>query len=78
MFEEAKLVAESTGSSLLTREKFDKIVDHLKGGSADDANFKHWVKKRKFSLMNKPGIGLIDVLVVPNEKNKVSNFFILS
>ena len=45
--------------------------------SSNDANFKHWVNKKKNSLMNKPGRGLIDVLIVPNENAKVSFFFYL-
>ena len=75
MEKEALLLAQNPGSALLTKAKFDLIVEHLKNHrSSNDANFKHWVKKKKFLLMNKPGIGLIDVLVVPNEKATVSFF----
>ena len=69
MQKEARLIATSPGSALLTGEKFANIVEHLKDPEkTKDPHFRHWVKRKKFALMNMPGIGLLDVLVVSNEK----------
>ena len=77
---EANFIASSKGSLLLSKQKFDSIVDHLKhpDKTTTDAHFRHWVKKKQFSLMNMPGVGLLDVLVVPNGKSKVgfNNMFL--
>ena len=79
MEKEAQLLSTSPGSALLTKEKFDRIVEHLQQpNKTTDAHFRHWVKKQQFSLLNMPGIGLLDVLVVPNGKCKVSVFSIHS
>ncbi|CAN9508806.1 unnamed protein product [Ophioblennius macclurei] len=62
----------SPRSSLISEEKYNAIIQHLQHPHEKvDPHFKHWVKKRKFQLMDLPGLGLGQVLVLPNDnKNK--------
>ena len=72
---EVKKCSETQGSVLLTKEKFDEIVDHLKHPEKKvDPHLRHWVKKRNFALMNNTGLNLQDVLVIPNKKTQVNKF----
>ena len=70
----ASETALSSKSPLMTEEKFQAIRQHLLHPSDKvDTHFKHWVKKRQFQLMDLPGLGLNQVLVLPNDqKSKVS------
>ena len=48
-----------------------KVATCLKDPTASDKNFRFWVKKRGFQLLNLPSLGAQDVLVVPvNTKGK--------
>ncbi|XP_029974800.1 uncharacterized protein LOC115408288 isoform X2 [Salarias fasciatus] len=62
----------SPRSSLMSEEKYNSIIQHLRRPQEKiDPQFKHWVKKRKFQIMDLPGLGLSQVLVLPNDnKNK--------
>ncbi|XP_029953862.1 zinc finger protein 837-like isoform X2 [Salarias fasciatus] len=62
----------SPRSSLISEEKYNSIIQHLQHPHDKvDPHFKHWVKKRRFQLMDLPGLGLGQVLVLPNDnKNK--------
>ena len=51
--------------SALIRQSFaDRIVKQLKTGTYDDKNFRHFVKKSNFQLLDVTEAGLRDVLVV--------------
>ena len=62
--------ASKTKCCILTKAKFDAIVNHLlHPADKVDHHFKHWVKTRKFQVVNLPGIGLSQVLVIPNDES---------
>ena len=42
-----------------------KVATCLKDPTAGDKNFRFWIKKRGFQLLNLPSLGAQDVLVVP-------------
>ena len=58
---------DSKKSSLITRQKFDDIVQHVKHPEIKiDAYFEHWIQKEwQFYITDLPGLGLKDVLVCP-------------
>ena len=56
-------------SPVLTQHKHDEVVTYLQSPEAKtDPHLKHWAKKRQFQLMNLPGLGIDNTLVVPNKK----------
>ena len=62
--------AASKKCCILTKAKFDAIVNHLlHPADKVDHHFKHWVKTRKFQVVDLPGIGLSQVLVIPNDES---------
>ena len=64
-------VACSKNSKVLSKDKYDKIVNHLIESANGDPKFRWWVeKKRGYKLMNFAELGLNDVLCVP-AKNEV-------
>ena len=53
-------------SQMISEEKYDAIIRHLKNPKEQiDSNFKTYIKKKKFALLDIPGINLYGVLVVP-------------
>ena len=66
-----KQVTSSRTSSILSEEKYARVIDVLQNPTAcKDRNFKHWVLKMKqFQIMDLPGLGVKDALVVPTKKN---------
>ncbi|XP_076037988.1 uncharacterized protein LOC143023355 [Oratosquilla oratoria] len=67
----AERQAASTKSPTISEEKYDAIRCHLLDPSEKvDPHFRHWVKRRKFQIVNIPGLGLHQVLVIPNEQRK--------
>ena len=59
--------AASKKSCILTKAKFDAIVNHLLH-PADKVDH-HFMKTRKFQVVDLPGIGLSQVLVIPNDES---------
>ena len=55
-------------SGVIHRKLGQKIKDCLLG---NDKNFRCMVKRREFSLLNLPSVGMRDVLVVPAKDEKV-------
>ena len=77
-----KKLEDSQTSPVISAEKYDDIVAHLRAPNDKvDPHFKAWVKKRNFQLMSLPGLGIDHSLVVPNTKqvciSKFSVFNIL-
>ena len=65
--DQLETILSSKRSLVLTKEKFDATVAHLKNPRDPvDAHFKHWVKTKKFGLVDIPALELVDALVVPN------------
>ena len=59
-----KMIA-SQKSTIITTEKYHKIVEHLKNPTIPvNAHFKHWVKTKGFYLYNEPALNIIDVLAL--------------
>lgn len=55
-----------TSSSLMSDDKYEETVYHLKNPHFRvSPAFKHWVKKKGFAIMDLPEWGLHDVLVIP-------------
>lgn len=62
-------LAQSQTSPVITAEKYKRILNQMKNPETKiDSHFKSWVKKREFQLMNMPGLGVQDCVVVPNKK----------
>ena len=57
-------------SLIVSKEKYDSIVSHLKNPTQEtvDSNFRFWVKKKQFQIVDLPGLNLTDALVIPNDK----------
>ena len=64
----------SKTSPVLTDEKYNSVLQVLKNiDSCKDTNLKYWVQKtKKFQIMDLPGLGIKDALVVPAKENKKS------
>ena len=63
--------ATSSKSSVITEERCNAIRTHLLDRSAKvDPHFRHWVKTRNFQIVDLPGLGMHEVLVIPNEHNR--------
>ena len=62
-----KQLTSSRTSPILSDDKFAKVLDVLQNPTnCKDRNFKYWVlKNKKFQIMDLPGLGVKDVLVVP-------------
>ena len=59
----------SQTSPVLGQHKYDEVVTYLQSPEdKTDPHLKHWVKKRNFQLMNLPGLGIDNTLVIPNKK----------
>ena len=55
-------------SHVLSEGKFDAVVKHLKHPDEKvDSHLRHWIKK--YQLMDLPGLGLNQVLVIPKESH---------
>ena len=73
-----QVLADEQGSSskspAISADRYEDICKHLLHPEIKvDPHFKAWVKQRKFQLMDLPGLGLKQVLAIPNSKNdKVS------
>ena len=64
-------------SPVISKEKYDQIVNHLKQPTVKvDSHFKAWVKKRQYQLLDVPGLGLQDALQLPNSKAKGTSYTI--
>ncbi len=62
-------------SHVLSEGKFDAVVKHLKHPDEKvDSHLRHWIKTKKYQLMDLPGLGLNQVLVIPN--NSKDNTFL--
>jgi len=58
-------------SKLLTKEKYDRAVAYLLDHSTcTDAHFRHWVKERRFTLVDLPLHNLNTVLMIPRTNHK--------
>ena len=63
--------AASPKSPAISQARYNAIRDHLLDSSKKvDPHFKHWVKTRKFEIVDLPGLGLQQVLVIPNDHEK--------
>ena len=67
-----KQLTSSRTSPILSDDKFARVLDVLQNPKAcKDRYFKHWVlKSKKFQLMDLPGLGVKDALVVPIKDTK--------
>ena len=60
-----KLLA-SKRAHMISDEKNGEIVTHLKNPTASvDPHFRHWVKSKKFQLMDIPALCVSNALVLP-------------
>ena len=63
-------------SKVISRELAEKVIEHLKSpDNCTDSQFKHYVRKRGFQVINLGTYGLFDVLIVPI--SKVIVFFLI-
>lgn len=61
-------------SPVMVNDKYDQVVAHLKDKSIKvNAHFKAWVKSKQFQLVDVPGIGQQDALLIPNKKATDTN-----
>ena len=69
------LQKKANGSIVVTKARADEVKLFLQGkGRKQDKTFTHWVKRRKFQLMNYPALGLSNILCTPvTEKVKVTH-----
>ena len=64
-----KMIA-SQKSTIITTEKYHKIVDHLKNPTKPvNAHFKSWVKGKEFFLYNEPALNIKDALSLRSKVN---------
>ena len=64
-----KMIA-SQKSSIVTTEKYQRIVDHLKNPTQPvNAHFKAWVKKKEFYLYNEPALNIKDAVALKSKIN---------
>jgi len=57
-----------TTSSLLSDDRYDEIMQHLKNpDSRVSSSFKHWVKKKGFAIMDLSALGGHEVMVIPGK-----------
>ena len=65
--------AASGKSVVVSEEKCHAIIHHLLNPDEKiDPHFKHWIKHREFQVTDMPGLGLKQVLTIPNTDEKVS------
>ena len=62
-----------TRSALIRHSFAERIIKQLKTGADNDRNFRHFVKKSKFQLLDVTEAGLRDVLVVKVKDSKEVN-----
>ena len=60
-------------SGVIHRKLGQKIKDCLLGNGSFDKNFRCIVKRREFSLLNLPSVGMRDVLVVMKRYSSVDS-----
>ena len=67
-----KQLTSSRTSPILSEEKYARVMEVLQNLTVcKDRNFKHWVLKMKqFQIMDLPGLGVKDALVVPIKDTK--------
>ena len=67
-----KQLTSSRTSPILSEDKYARVLDVIQNPKAcKDRNFKHWVLKiKKFQIMDLPGLGVKDALVVPIKDTK--------
>ena len=66
--------AKRTRSAVIRQQLADRIVRHIKNpGENDDKNFRHFVKKSGFELLDLPSLGVRDALVVKVKQDKEVN-----
>ena len=59
----------SKKTPVLTDERYEATIHHIRHPDEKvDPHFKHWVKERKFQIVDLPGLGLKDVLVTPRKE----------
>ena len=72
------LQKKANGSIVVTKARADEVKLFLQGkGRKQDKTFTHWVKRRKFQLINYPALGLSNILCTPvTEKVKVTHVIV--
>ena len=67
-----KQLTSSRTSPILSEEKYTRVMEVLQNPTAcKDRNFKHWVlKMEQFQIMNLPGLGVKNALVIPIKDTK--------
>ena len=64
-------LAVSGKSKLMTKDKYERIVSFLLDpATCTDAHLRHWVKVRRFSLVDLPMYNLQNVLMIPRRDRK--------
>lgn len=75
----ASQMAECNKSIVLSKEKYKAILALLRNPSERVCpRFRHWVKNRRFRIMDLPEMGLTGVLAIPDRESFVSMLWYLS
>ena len=68
-------ILKSKTSPVLKDDKYEAVINFLKHpSSCKDKHFRHWVKSRQFQMMDLPGLGIKDAVVIPGKGTKSSAF----
>ena len=61
-------ILKSKTSPVLKDDKYETVINFLKHpSSSKDKHFRHWVKSKQFQMMDLPGLGIKDAVVVPGK-----------
>ena len=62
-------------SPVLKDNKYEAVISFLRHPSTcKDKHFRHWVKSKQLQMMDLPGLGIKDAVVVPGKGTKSSPF----
>ena len=68
-------ILKSKTSPVLKDDKYEAVINFLKHPSTcKDKHFRHWVKSKQLQMMDLPGLGIKDAVVVPGKGTKSSPF----
>ena len=68
-------ILKSKTSPVLKDDKYEAVINFLKQPcSCKDKHFRHWVKSKQFQMMDLPGLGIKDAVVIPGKGTKSSAF----
>ena len=68
-------ILKSKTSPVVKDDKYEAVINFLKHPSTcKDKHFRHWVKSKQFQMIDLPGLGIKDAVVVPGKGTKSSPF----